>query len=96
MAVGFIFEVDAMTSEQYDGLMEAMGLAEKGAIGAQGGVVAHIAGPKEGGGWRVVDVWDSEEAANAFYGSDTFAPVRAATEGGGISRTPWAVHRIEV
>ncbi len=73
-----------MTAEQYDGLMAAMGLAEKGAIGALG-AVAHIAGPKEGGGWRVVDVWDTEEAANAFYASDTFAPVRAAAEGGGIT-----------
>jgi hypothetical protein len=94
MAVAFIFEVDAMTSEQYDGLMETMGLSEKGAIGAAG-ALAHIAGPKEGGGWRVVDVWDSEDAANAFYGSDTFAPVRAATEGGGSTMTPWPVHRIE-
>ena len=94
MTVAFIFEVDAMTAEQYDGLMEAMGLGEKGAITAVG-AVAHIAGPKDGGGWRVVDVWDSEEAANAFYGSDTFAPVRAAAEGG-MTTTPWPVHRIEL
>ena len=95
MTLAFIFEVDAMTEEQYDGLMETMGLSEKGAIATRG-AIAHIAGPKDGGGWRVVDVWDSEEAANAFYGSDTFAPVRAATEGGGISRTPWQVHRIDI
>ena len=95
MTVAFIFEVDAMSAEQYDGLMEAMGLSEKGAIGALG-AVAHIAGPKDGGSWRVVDVWDSQEAADAFYASDTFAPVRAASEGGGITSTPWTVHRIEV
>lgn len=95
MAMAFVFEVDAMTAEQYDGLMGAMGLAEKGAISAHG-ALAHIAGPKDGGGWRVVDVWDSEEAANAFYTSDTFAPVRDATAGGGITTTPWPVHRIEV
>jgi hypothetical protein len=94
MTVAFIFELDAMTAEQYDGLMEAMGLGEKGAIGAAG-AVAHIAGPKDGGGWRVVDVWPSEEAANAFYASDTFAPVRAAAESAGMTQTPWQVHRIE-
>ena len=94
MTVAFIFEVDAMSAEQYDGLMEAMGLGEKGAIGALG-AVAHIAGPNESGGWRVVDVWDSQEAADAFYASDTFAPVRAAAEGGGMTSTPWPVHRIE-
>jgi hypothetical protein len=95
MAMAFVFEVDTMTAEQYDGLMGAMGLAEKGAISAHG-ALAHIAGPKDGGGWRVVDVWDSEEAANAFYTSDTFAPVRDATAGGGITTTPWPVHRMEV
>ena len=94
MTVAFIFELDALTAEQYDGIMDAMGLGEKGAITAAG-AVAHIAGPKDGGGWRVIDVWDSEEAANAFYSSDQFAPVREATQGGGMTRTPWPVHRIE-
>jgi uncharacterized protein (DUF1330 family) len=95
MTVAFLFEVDAMTAEQYDGIMEAMGMSEQGAlVGA--GAVAHIAGATETGGWRVVDVWPSEEAANAFYASDTFAPVRAAAAGGGMTSTPWPVHRIEV
>jgi hypothetical protein len=94
MTVAFIFEVEGMTAEQYDGIMAAMGIAEKGAIIALG-AVAHIAGPKDGG-WRVIDVWDTEEAANAFYTSDTFAPVRAAAEGGGLTSTPWPVHRIEI
>ena len=95
MTVAFIFEVETMSAEQYDGLMEVMGLSEKGAIGAAG-AVAHIAGPTDGGGWRVVDVWDSQEAADAFYASDRFAPVRAAAEGGVMTSTPWPVHRIEV
>jgi hypothetical protein len=95
MTVAFIFEIDAMTADQYDGLMAAMGLAEKGSIHTHR-AVAHIAGPTESGGWRVVDVWSSEEDANAFYASDTFAPVRAAAAGGGMTSTPWPVHRIEV
>ena len=93
MTVAFIFEVEGMTAEQYDGIMDQMGLSAAGAI-SEHGAVAHIAGPKDGG-WRVIDIWDSEEAADAFYASDTFAPVRAATEGGSISRTPWAVHRLD-
>jgi quinol monooxygenase YgiN len=24
------------------------------------------------GGWRIVEVWESEEAAGAFYGSEAF------------------------
>ena len=96
MTVAFIFEVDAMTAEQYDGIMGAMGLGEAGSVTGVSGAVAHIAGPKDGGGWRVIDVWESEDAANAFYTSDQFAPVREATQGGGMSSTPWPVHRIDV
>ena len=94
MTVAYIFEVEGMTGDQYDGIMEAMGVSAKGAIKALG-AVAHIAGPSDGG-WRVVDVWDSEEVADAFYASDTFAPVRAAAEGGGMTKVTWPVHRIEV
>ncbi|MDH2388998.1 hypothetical protein QCN29_09385 [Streptomyces sp. HNM0663] len=30
------------------------------------GLVAHFAGPREGGGWQVIDVWESEEHLRAF------------------------------
>lgn len=58
------------------------------------GFIAHLAGPKPEGGWRVVDLWESE-AADAFYGSDVFqqgvgsAPFQ-------IDTTPWPMHRVEV
>lgn len=95
VTVAFVFETDTMTQADYDGLMAEMGLAEVGtAIAA--GAVAHIAGPKPDGGWRVVDVWESEDAANAFYGSERFAPVRAEAERAGIRTSPWPVHRIEL
>src|SRR4051794_14850435 len=96
MAVAFIFEVDAMTADQYDGIMAEMGLGDSAGFSGVNGVVAHIAGPKVDGGWRVVDIWESEEAANAFYGSDQFAPVRAATESTTMSSTPWPLHRIDL
>ena len=94
MAIAFIFEIDSMTQEQYDGLMAEMGLADTHSAVAMG-AVAHIAGPKVDGGWRVIDIWESEEAGNAFYTSDRFAPVRAVGEGAGIRTTPWPMHRLE-
>ena len=30
------------------------------------GMVAHYAAPREGGGWQVIDVWESEEAFRRF------------------------------
>jgi heme-degrading monooxygenase HmoA len=60
------------------------------------GFIAHLAGPKANGGWRVVDVWESEAAAKAFYESDQFKPVMAAAANAGISTAPWPMHRIEI
>lgn len=30
------------------------------------GMVAHYAAPREGGGWQVIDVWESEDAFRRF------------------------------
>ena len=42
------------------------------------------------------NLWESEEAAGAFYGSDQFAPVTAATAELGITTTPWPMRRVEI
>ncbi|MCF3106723.1 hypothetical protein IPZ58_34920 [Streptomyces roseoverticillatus] len=39
------------------------------------GLIAHIAGPREGGGWRVTDVWESPEALEEW--AKTLGPVLA-------------------
>ncbi|MFF7729330.1 hypothetical protein [Streptomyces sp. NPDC008001] len=39
------------------------------------GLIAHVAGPMEGGGWRVTDVWESPEALEAW--AKTLGPVLA-------------------
>ena len=51
-------------------------------------------GPKPEGGWRVIDLWDSEDAANALYGSEQFKPVMAAVPDAGI--TTWPMYRVEI
>lgn len=95
MAVAFYFESDRVDQAGYDGLMKAVGRESLDAP-LPGGCIAHLAGPKQGGGWRVVDVWESEDAANAFYSSEQFGPVMAGAAEAGITTTPWPMHRIEV
>jgi quinol monooxygenase YgiN len=93
--VAFVFEASGLTQDEYDRIMAE--LAEKsGGDWTPAGALAHLAGPIDGGRWRVIDVWESEDAANAFYGSDAFAPVREGTAGAELSTTPWALHRTEV
>jgi hypothetical protein len=80
---------------EYDDLMKAIGRESVDAPSPDG-FIAHPSGPRPDGGWQVVDVWDSEEAANAFYGSETFSPVTSAAAGLGIQTRPWRLHRLEI
>ena len=62
MAIVMAMEWQGVTSAEYDRVMEILRLDE---TPPQGGVF-HVAG-SEGGNWRVVDVWESEQAWNAFF-----------------------------
>ena len=58
------------------------------------GGVFHIAGPSPNGGWRVIEVWDSEEEAKRFF-RERFVPTLRAL---GIKGRPpqpefWPVHK---
>ncbi len=59
MAIAMLFEVSSLTQEQYDAVAREVGLPAPGRI-------FHLAGPMEGG-WRVLEVWESQEAADTFY-----------------------------
>ena len=61
MAVGVIFELPGVTQEQYDTASEQVDSGSP-----MEGCLVHVAGPMEGG-WRVVKVWESQEAANGFF-----------------------------
>jgi hypothetical protein len=58
MAVAFIFEVPGAGQEQYDAVMEKLGPSVPGRL-------YHAAGPYEEG-WMVIDIWESQEAFEAF------------------------------
>ena len=61
MAVGLIFEVPGVTQEQYDTASQQVD-----AGGPMKGCLVHVAGPMEGG-WRVIEVWESQEDADRFF-----------------------------
>ena len=73
MAVVQIHELPGMTREQYEQALRELNLA-----GPPPGSHLHAAGPMDGG-WRIVEVWESEEAANAFYGSTQFQEMTRST-----------------
>ena len=95
MPIAFIFTSDQIDQAGYDGLMQALG-RESLETPTPDGSLAHLAGPKPGGGWQVIDVWDSEDSANAFYGSDQFSAVNANAADMGLTTTPWTLHRVQL
>lgn len=62
MAVLVFAEVDGQTQEAYDGMLALIGAR----LRAAPGFIAHGAGPL-GKGWRTFEVWESAEAATAFF-----------------------------
>jgi hypothetical protein len=92
MPIAFLFEARGVSAAEYDGLMERLGRAEVSSP-APDGFIAHLAGPTDGG-WRALDVWESEEAAGAFYGSERFQAMLA--DAPPIDQQPWPLHRVEI
>jgi hypothetical protein len=71
MAVVMSMTWTGVTREQYDQVMERLGLDESPPDGG----MFHLAGPGDGA-WRVVDVWESQEAFERFMGERLQAVVQ--------------------
>lgn len=63
MSIAVILEFPDVTQEQYETAGSVLGDPRTH------GALVHIAGPMEGG-WRVVEVWPSQEAVQGFFGSE--------------------------
>ena len=66
MAVGMLFDAPDGTQGIYDRLTETMFGSLQPSTPPEG-LILHTAGPLVDGGWRVFDVWESEEAFWQFF-----------------------------
>jgi hypothetical protein len=62
MATAYLIEIPGMNQEQSAAVLRELGLTNT----PPPGQILHIEGPMEGGGTRVVDVWESQEVFDAF------------------------------
>jgi quinol monooxygenase YgiN len=63
MAIGMIFDGPSVTQAQYEQARNEVAPDNK----RLPGMLYHVAGPTEAGGWRVIEVWESQEAADRFF-----------------------------
>lgn len=63
MAVLMIGDVPNLTEEVYAGMIGQM----EPLMRAAKGFVSHAGGPNPDGGWRVVEVWETEEDGVAWF-----------------------------
>jgi hypothetical protein len=63
MAFARMFENPNVSQEQYDAVRKMTGVTSENM--PEGGIL-HVAGPSPKGGWRVIEVWESEAAAKTW------------------------------
>ena len=87
MAVAMMVDNPEGSKETYDRVRERLGLERPA------GGIFHVAGPSPNGGWRVVEVWESEEEANRFFQERFFPALQAlGLDGSALKREFWPVH----
>jgi len=87
MAVAMMVDNPNGSQEIYDRVRELLGVERPA------GGIFHLAGPSPNGGWRVIEVWDSEEDAREFL-HDRLLPAVEAVGAPGPPPQPqfWPVH----
>ncbi|MDX6556452.1 MAG: hypothetical protein QOD86_2647 [Miltoncostaeaceae bacterium] len=61
MAIALMVDNPEGSQEIYDRVREVLGVDT-----APAGGILHVAGPSPNGGWRVIEVWESQEACQRF------------------------------
>ena len=92
MPVAMLVDNPEGSQEIYDRVREQLGLE-----GTPAGGILHVAGPSPNGGWRVIEVWESEEDARRFFTERLF-PAFEAVGAGAPQAQPqfWPVHNYMV
>jgi len=75
MAIGMTIRLEGMTADIYDAVNSEMGFPAE----VPDGLIRHSAGPVEGG-WRVCDVWESQEKLDRFN-EERLMPALGRVEG---------------
>jgi hypothetical protein len=81
MAVCLIFDVPGATQAQYEQVMSEASPGNR----PPPGLISHVGGPTDNG-WCVVEVWESQEAADRFFSDTLQEPLQKANVNAGQPR----------
>jgi hypothetical protein len=81
MAVCLIFDVPGATQVQYEQVMNEASPGNR----PPSGLISHVGGPTDNG-WCVVEVWESQEAADRFFSDTLQRPLQKANVNPGQPR----------
>jgi quinol monooxygenase YgiN len=90
MALAILAELPELTREQYELVAKKVNEA-----GTPAGALVHAGGPVEGG-YRTLEVWETQAAADAFYGSDRYREAVASITSEPRVVMTWPVHGLDV
>jgi hypothetical protein len=86
MAVAMMVDNPNGSQEVYERLRALIGLERPA------GGIFHLAGPSPNGGWRVLEVWESEEDAKRFFEDRLLAAAEAVGAAAPPPPQIWQVH----
>lgn len=89
MALAMLADIPHLTQEQYEHVAKKVNEG-----GTPAGALFHAGGPVESG-YRVVEVWETREAADAFYGSDLYREATASIPSQPEIIMTWPIHGLD-
>jgi quinol monooxygenase YgiN len=89
MTLAMLAEIPDLSREEYERVVRKVNES-----GSPAGAVFHAGGPVEGG-YRVVEVWQSREAADAFYGSELYREATATAPTQPRILMTWAISGVD-
>jgi len=78
MSYGLVLVFEGVTEQDYWAVNDQLGLKRDSNEGYPDGMMAHTGGPTEGGGWVVIEMWESKAAQEAFMATRLGAALAAA------------------
>jgi len=94
MAVIFVLEFEGFGADAYDRVNQGLGInMDSGEGDWPPGLHTHLAGPTEGGGWIVVEVWESQEDQDEFMKTRLGPALHKAGVTGAPKRAEWSKPR---